>query len=81
MGEARNRMMNGLMPQGPKQQQIQIQVKDEWQRKCECGAVYFRQLFKAFVIPALVSPTGKEHLVNGFILVCDSCGKELKIHD
>ncbi len=76
MGEARRRMMNGLMPQ---QKQIRIGIKEEWQRKCECGSGYFRQVFKAFIIPALVSPTGKEHLVQSGVLVCASCGKELKI--
>lgn len=65
MGEAKRRMEAEVMP-GTKQVQVNI---------------IFRVVFKDFVIPSSVSPTGKEHLVQVPILLCDHCGKEFEIKD
>ena len=76
MGEAKRRMDAGL-GFGPKalqaNQQIQIDLKNATQKVCECGCQYFQAVVMAYVVSALVSPTGQELLAQRPILICLQC--------
>ena len=59
-------------------QQVQIDLKDAVQKKCEeCGGEYFEQLFTVHILSALVSPTGQELRVQQPVLRCVECGEVL----
>lgn len=76
MGEAKRRMDAGLgfTPGAlPANQQIQIDLKNATQKVCECGCQYFQTVSMAYIVSALVSPTGQELLAQRPILVCLQC--------
>jgi hypothetical protein len=60
------------------QQQFQINLKNAVPRLCECGGKYFQQVFMAYTIPPLMSPTGQELTVQQPALMCIECGAALK---
>lgn len=78
MGEARNRMLQGLPPRGvnPNQpQQINVDLTGIPPRTCECGSDLFMVGFRVIPVSALVSPTGQAAEAQVPILVCMKCQK------
>jgi hypothetical protein len=74
MGEKMNMQMKELKPG----QQIHVDLKNAVQKSCECGGQYFQQVFMAYTIPPLMSPTGQELTVQQPALMCIECGAALK---
>lgn len=42
---------------------------------CKCGCKFFRPVFILKRMSALVSPTGKEEIIDIPVYVCDKCGE------
>ncbi len=76
MGEAKRRMDAGLGFDSralQANQQIQIDLKNATLKVCECGCKYFQSVSMAYIVSALVSPTGQELLAQRPILICLQC--------
>jgi len=58
-------------------QQIQVDMKNAKQKKCECGCEYFLPVVRVYRISAIVSPTGQELMVHQPALICMDCRKIL----
>jgi hypothetical protein len=79
MGEARDRMLQGLPPRTMKAgEQIPIDLKDATPKVCECGCDLFVPVMKVFTVSALISPIGQELAAQVPVLICQKCGMELK---
>lgn len=61
-----------------KPQQIPIDLKNATPRLCECGGKYFQPLVTLLTIPALMSPTGQELIVQQQAYSCMECKAILK---
>lgn len=63
-------------PQTPQQQAVYINPDNLTDILCECGWAYFKPVVKLHKLPALLSPTGQEHIIPEETLLCTKCGKE-----
>ena len=80
MGEQKRRMMAGgpmFNNQQGQQGQPKIDLSLATQRTCSCGGSIFKTGMALFTVPAIVSPTGIELLVQQPVIVCDNCGKHV----
>ena len=80
MGEAKRRLdltgrtMNKLQPG----QQVNVDLKDATQRKCECGCEFFTPAMTVWTVSAIMSPSGDELTAQKPALLCVECHKQLK---
>lgn len=44
---------------------------------CDCGSVYFVELTRVKIVPALISPSGRPETIVLKVLKCEKCGKIL----
>ena len=80
MGEARERMLQGLPPRGMKPgEQIQVDLTNAIPKVCECGCKFFIPVFQVFTVSALLSPIGQELTAQQPCLICLKCQEPLKI--
>lgn len=82
MGEARNRILQGLPPRGINQgqpMQVNVDLEKATQRACECGCVFFTAAIKVYTVSALLSPVGKELTAQVPVLICMECKKVLDL--
>lgn len=80
MGEARNRMLQGLPPRVMKpgeQIQVQVDLSKATPRICECGSDLFTAAIRVYTVSALLSPVGQELTAQTPVLVCQKCQKVL----
>ena len=84
MGEAKQRELLGLPPKNMKPNepmQITVNLKDADRKPCECGCNYFIPVVELYMVSALVSPNGKESLVQRPVLVCLKCQMPFKVKE
>ena len=63
-------------PEGMPQKQVQIDISKADTITCDdCGNASFIQAFFLKKISALMSPTGKEALIQMQVFSCGNCGK------
>lgn len=60
-------------------EQVIVDMKNATQRVCPCGSKYFIQVFTAYTVSALASPTGREFTAQQPVLLCMKCETELGV--
>ena len=82
-GPAMNQLgkVPGQVPGQTGTQQINVNLEDADQMVCDCGCQVFQTGTFVFRISAILSPTGKEVLVNQGILICMQCKTVLQQKD
>lgn len=65
----------------PQQQQINVDLAQCDTACCPCGNPIFRQALMAKILPALMSPSGRDTVINVPLYQCTKCGKAFMPED
>lgn len=61
------------------QQRVNIDISQASDVVCDnCQSPYFMEVMRVKRLSMLVSPTGREEMINIPVLVCANCGTEIK---
>jgi len=65
-------------PQGPQQQRVNVDISQATDVFCiGCEGSYFMEGMRIKRLSAILSPTGKEEMINVQVLLCMGCGLEM----
>lgn len=79
MGEAKRLREQGIQFKQPQaNQQITVDINNATPKLCDCGCLFFIPVVRMFKVSALLSPTGKELMVQQPVLICIDCKAILK---
>lgn len=59
------------------QQQVQVDISKAEDVLCpNCGGPYFMEMIRLKKLSIILSPTGREEMINVQVLACANCGTE-----
>jgi|WetSurSiteA1Bulk_404760.scaffolds.fasta_scaffold164678_2 hypothetical protein len=57
---------------------VGVDVSKAVGKVCSCGCIYFIQAYELKTLSAIISPTGKEVLIQKAVWICKDCGTLLE---